>query len=80
MPDAASTAASVQKLIPTCDGEIPDGQGVHEVVGGLLAVQSLAQALRVADVGVHRPPGARVVIGMACQRRHVVAIVRQRLG
>ena len=68
------------RALPIPDGEVLDGQGVHEVVGGLLAVQGLAQALRIADVGAHRSPGAGVVVGMAGQRRHVVAIVRQRLG
>ena len=68
------------RTLPIPDGEVPDGQGVHEVVGGLLAVQRPAQALRIADVGVHRSPSAGVVVGMACQRRHVVTLVRQRLS
>ena len=65
-------------LVP--DREVVDVQGVHEVVGGLLALQRLAQALPIADVGVHRSPGAAVVVGPAGQRRHVVAVIAQRLG
>ena len=79
-PGAGRGGGEGGRTFPVPDGEVLDVQGVDQVVGGVLAVQGLAQALRVADVGVHRPPGARVVVGMACQRRHVVAIVRQRLG
>ena len=68
------------RTLPVPDGEVLDRQGVHEVVSGLLAVQRLAQTLRIVDVGVHRSPGAAVVVGMACQRRHVMAVIRQRFG
>jgi hypothetical protein len=53
---------------------------VHEIVSGLLTVQRPAQARRIVDVGVHRSPGAAVLVGMAGQRRYLVAVIRQPFG
>jgi hypothetical protein len=79
-PDTGGRGGERGRTLPIPDGKILGGQGVHQVIDRLLAVQGLVQALRIADVRIHRVPGARVVVGMACQRSHVVAIVRQRLG
>ena len=67
------------RTLPIPDGEVLDRQRVDQVVGGLLAVQRPTQTLRVADIGVHRSPGAAVIIGATCQRRHIVTIPHQRL-
>ena len=60
-------------------GEVLDSQRVHEVVGGFLAIQRPAQALRIANIGVHRSPSTGVVAGIPCQRRHIMTRIHQRL-
>ena len=79
-PSTRRSGSEGGRAVPVPDREVAAGQGVHEVVGGLLALQRLAQALCIADVGVHRPPRPAVAVGTARQRRHVVAIIRQRSG
>ena len=56
-PSTRGGGGEGDRTLPVPDGEVLAGQGVHEVVRGILAVEGLAQAVRIARC--RRAPLAR---------------------
>ena len=57
---------------PVAVGEVGVGEGVHEVVRGVVAGEHASQAVAVADVGPDGSPGSGVALGSAGDRGDVV--------